>query len=108
MAKIRNGFVSNSSSCSFVIIGVKMSNTDIMEKFNIGEDDDFYDCLEDTDFDFVNLDDDYIIGKKIAYGSDYEITGSDYSFDELKQISEEIKEKLSSNDVKLYTGSEMC
>lgn len=36
--KIRNGFVSNSSSSSFIIRGAKFTKTDIMEKFNISED----------------------------------------------------------------------
>lgn len=35
--KIRNGFVSNSSSSSFIIRGMKLSKDEIIEKLNVSD-----------------------------------------------------------------------
>lgn len=47
--KIRNGFVSNSSSSSFIIRGVKIKKTEFAEKFNVVITDEIlsqFDCKE--------------------------------------------------------------
>jgi len=44
--KIRTGFVSNSSSSSFIIRGMKIKSADIINKFNISKED-IDDCKED-------------------------------------------------------------
>jgi hypothetical protein len=77
--KIRNGFVSNSSSSSFVIIGS------------------FIDISTDEDFDNPNLiytdrtEGNYIFGKVIAVG-DYGISYHKLSIEELLSMSNEVKQ----------------
>jgi hypothetical protein len=73
--KIRNGFISNSSSCSFVIIGLKFDR-DLEKALEINhDDDDFYDKVSDLDFDHTpgecsphNM----IIGELLSYSDNGE------------------------------------
>jgi len=91
--KIRNGFVSNSSSSSFVLVGVKLS--DITEKQR--------QLLEDNNFD--ELDDDEnpeAIGVQLGYASDYET--EEISFSDLNHARDNIKKLLNDVDVKVFFG----
>lgn len=111
--KIRNGFVSNSSSSSFVIRGVRMKKEELLKLFNITEGNlnvqDFdsretaisealmsYGCfnqqdlsIEDTKFYFDGEPtDDMIVGISICRLEDGEVT-------ELPEVNDnEIKEKI--------------
>lgn len=81
--KIRNGFVSNSSSSSFVILGYKVNEmTDELDKF-----------IEDNNLDSQYIEDKnechYIIGKYLAYMTDEDSYLEDKSFS-LSEIMEEI------------------
>jgi hypothetical protein len=75
--KIRKGFISNSSSCSFVIAGLKFDK-DLEKALKISlEDDDFYDKISDLDFDHTPGEcphHDIIIGEIFNYGDNGEFS----------------------------------
>ena len=126
--KMRSGFVSNSSSCSFVILGVKieddelhMLNIEHSEKISLisaaieyGED-----HSEDGQF-FNPADDDTLyFGESVARGDECEnLYETETSFSDLSKKSEKIlkdlkkvlKKEYQSNkfEVKLYTGTGVC
>ena len=99
--KIRSGFVSNSSSSSFVLYGVKIPQNEIAEETRLNG----FDCIEDGRF--------YLIGKTLAYGiEDMKIT--EITPDE-ETLKENIKELLSSYGVDmsekkfgLFVGNDYC
>ena len=101
--KIRSGFVSNSSSSSFVLYGVKIPQNEI----EISEEDCLkgVDCIEDGRF--------YLIGKTLAHEiEDMKITEITPNEETLK---ENIKEILSSYGVDmsekkfgLFVGNDYC
>lgn len=89
--KIRTGFVSNSSSSSFIAIGYKKERND-----------------EDWDRDVINVEDGdnsyYIIGKSFCVDDAGEL-----SFKEIKQIFEKMAEKYNRpiEEISLFYGSEL-
>lgn len=99
--KIRSGFVSNSSSSSFVLYGVKIPQNEIAEETRLNG----VDCIEDGRF--------YLIGKTLAHEiEDMRIT--EITPDE-ETLKENIKEILSSNGVDmtdkkfgLFVGNDYC
>ena len=99
--KIRSGFVSNSSSSSFVLYGVKIPQNEIAEETRLNG----VDCIEDGRF--------YLIGKTLAHEiEDMRIT--EITPDE-ETLKENIKEILSSNGVDmtdkkfgLFAGNDYC
>lgn len=100
--KIRNCFVSNSSSCSFVLLGYKLENFEC---------DDPYDHFEKLGLDYESVE--YgpeLVGKMLLWISDeggQEI--SETSFEKLAEIKEEVKQKMGrDDDPKLYSGMTMC
>jgi len=66
--KVRTGFVSNSSSSSFLIWGISKSSSELRSLLTIEEDDEVYekleDCLSKTGLDYYHpeYDDTYYIG----------------------------------------------
>ena len=86
--KIRSGFVSNSSSSSFVLYGVKIPQNEIAEETRLNG----VDCIEDGRF--------YLIGKTLAHEiEDMGIT--EITPDET--LKENIKEILSSYGVDMLS-----
>jgi hypothetical protein len=84
--KIRNGFVSNSSSSSFVILGAVIAakdyNEEIHEKNGIKN---IYNDYKDQ----------YYVGKLLAYGDPEDSTfNGNLSLDEINQYIDEISEKI--------------
>ena len=91
--KIRSGFVSNSSSSSFMIYGVYLEDSDIIKLLNLSEDesDDMYEtvekALENSDLEFHSPygDNGFYIGKSFSDIGDDE-TG--------KQFKDKVESKL--------------
>lgn len=92
--KIRNGFVSNSSSSSFVIIGVHGGK------------------ILDESMSYVDITDsgDYVTGIMIARGDECDFGGTPISYTRLKEMAAEIQEKLgvSEDEIKIYSGTQYC
>jgi len=105
--KIRNGFVSNSSSSSFIMIGVPSSalNADIENDFDSHYEKDGLESLyvERRGYD-------YIVGHVLIDSGDEELGDGDITVDELILKSTEISNKLgvSIDKVKLYYGTRPC
>lgn len=104
--KIRSGFVSNSSSSSFVLIGARLDREifteEIMKKMMDENDikysndieDYFYDALWDERLNIENPCETEYWGKIIAHESDSCMDEINLDFDKLKAIKDEVKEKL--------------
>ena len=100
--KIRQGFVSNSSSSSFICFGVRLTAAD---KKRIED--------EDTDFDSFFVDEEQtIIGDSISISSEdgiEEIDDLDMDkADIAKRLSETLARKITAKDIKIFTGTEYC
>ena len=124
--KIRNGFVSNSSSSSFVIFGApitEQTEATILELAGVTREvfeEDYYSDLEwfsqehsDLEFSCLRTDDsnNYLIGTIICYGdtSGY-LESTEFSLDELDKIATELSNKfgISKEQFTLRTGTRAC
>lgn len=115
--KIRNGFVSNSSTASFVVFGIKGTQKKNMSYEEI---DAFYEDMEEfsknNKLDYINDEDDIYIGKTVSYLTDDGINRSSKKLnlndlksvqDKLEDLEEEIK-KLVDTDFNFGLYSGMC
>ena len=107
--KIRNGFVSNSSTCSFLLIGYKVKEPDDQKS------DVFYEKYEKElklDYEYIEGEkyNEYVVGKMLAWWNDNDAMDTmDISLDELFKIKEEIKQKMNrKDDPKLFGGTTCC
>ena len=103
--KIRNGFVSNSSSSSFVILGVKRSGDyDEIQNEDLGEDiESLY--VECSGYDYITG----IVLSRSESDCDY-LEDSAVSFSELNKMAIKISEALNVNidQVELISGTHPC
>jgi hypothetical protein len=107
--KIRRGFVSNSSSSSFIVAGLKCKKSQLTEEiedmlyksrniqlFNDGED-----GYEDPDY--------FVIGKTIATGDDMEFPEMEYNMEDLREIETEIQNETDiEGDFVIIAGTRLC
>ena len=95
--KIRTGFVSNSSSSSFCIVGISVQDGELSDLFDVGEEcyefEDYYKfaykCLKDLDehYGIYDYADSMIVGKKIT-----RMKGDQTLNDFKKEIFEQLKQ----------------
>jgi len=107
--KIRSGFVSNSSTSSFVLLGYKLENkSEIFEKMTDDERDDFYDrddVLTDGNSGTI------WIGETLAREKDgCQMSSAEFSMEELQQKAIAIMKKngVELDKIKLYVGTRGC
>jgi hypothetical protein len=101
--KIRNGFVSNSSSASFVIVGLKMTWDEVSKLYPGVDEDDLYDEIQEDGF-FVDTEDD-LFGIEIAHrSSEDEMERREVTIEELIDMIQKVANKTGKSDIKLMTG----
>ena len=125
--KIRQGFVSNSSTSSFIAIGIISKDfvtNEYIKKF-LDFNKIYYDNANDTDeiqnifWETINengyiwdSESEYnILGSLLVSGNIYGMDFKDFSFSQLNEISKDVKEYfMIPNDIeiKLITGEAMC
>jgi hypothetical protein len=113
--KTRQGFVSNSSSSSFVLLGFipsKEENKLLESKSEENEFEDLYEYLEENDFYRIGDGDwEGSIGKFISdIASDGDGDAEEFTIDDLNKWADEIADffKVDKSRIKLYTGIRSC
>jgi len=100
--KIRNGFVSNSSSSSFVIIGVKRNgdSEEILENEDFGNNIESL-WIEEKDYEFIT-------GIVLSDGEELDTTCT--TFEDFQKMAQTVADtlKVNINEVKLVTGCRSC
>lgn len=114
--KVRTGFVSNSSSTSFVILGWSISEEqakqyvkDVIGLEGIDDEDDWIDKIyEDGEKNGIyhhGEEDEYFLGYMIAESSDSSFEGESVDLDKALEKAKKFGEKIGLNDPKIFVGT---
>ena len=112
--KHRNGFVSNSSSSSFVILGVELDDSKVGKKLKTNFKANDEDSWDEYDFpegiDYLSDDSNGYAGIRIAESDEYCIEESQHTIPELMDLAAKIAKDLDIeiSNVKLFTGQRSC
>lgn len=106
--KIREGFVSNSSSSSYVLIGCQLSDEALAKALNIAEGVDLWEKI--NEFDLFWDSEEGIVGYIIAEGDDGDFGGDAISIPEVMKKANDVATKLSVpiEEIKILSGIRSC
>lgn len=102
--KCRFGFVSNSSSSSFVAVGFKLL-------YDVSQDE--RDMFEEAGLDVLNgyedgvKDGESVVCEMIASGDEY-MESNEISFSSFERVKKMMEEKYKGREMKIFTGTRMC
>ena len=104
--KTRQGFVSNSSSSSFVVIGTRIKNEELIKMGWHDEDrnEDYDKIPKDIQIYYDEHDDGYIVGKSLCKSEDWGLENCELTSYELIDIMNDVNCKLKL-PVKLLIGT---
>jgi hypothetical protein len=103
--KTRNGFVSNSSSSSFVVLGAKISQNEL-ETMGWLDEDFCYTHKQPQGISILYIDgfDEHLVGIQLCESEEWGITSAELTLDELK-IKESNLQKILNRPIKLFMGT---
>ena len=103
--KTRSGFVSNSSSSSFVVVGTRIPRKELMEMGWYNDDGDESEKVPDgIAIYYDESDGGYIVGKPIVKSEDWGLSREEITYGDLQLIFGEVHDKLG-RSVKLLLGT---
>lgn len=103
--KVRSGFVSNSSSSSFVVIGTRIPRKELMEMGWYDEWEDETDKVPDgITIYYDESDGGYIVGRPIVKSEDWGLDRAEFDAADVINLFGEVQDKLGRN-VKLLLGT---
>jgi len=104
--KKRVGFVSNSSTSSFVIVGIPFDDSKYDEN-QLDDLQDVYTILYEGGEDGV---DETVIGIEIAEGDETDFGGDVLTLEDINQMAEKLIKEFGANskDVRIYSGVRLC
>jgi hypothetical protein len=102
--KIRSGFVSNSSSSSFVILGYKLTEDEVTNLRNESHEYDIYSLVALSD------DGEYYQGVHLVPSTDEQLDNKNYTLKELQSKAKEIAKNnnIDITRIKVYMGTRSC
>jgi hypothetical protein len=103
--KTRNGFVSNSSTASFVIVGIPVDVPDFENDIDGTLEDEFYNTTS-----FIGEPDGIVRGEFLAKESNYQLPCGALTWQEIQELFEKVarENNVDKGDVKLYFGTMQC
>lgn len=107
--KTRSGWVSNSSSSSFICVGFKRSLANSFFEGKLNENNSIYEIIDETPYE--TFDGGSIIGETLArFSSEDSISNNNFSIEEIYSKAKEIAEffNIDPDDIKVYFGEEYC
>lgn len=103
--KTRNGFVSNSSSSSFVVIGTRIPREELKK---LGWYDEYgnEETPNGISIYYDENEEGYIVGQPIVGSEDWGLDSAELTIEEFNKIASEVREKLKfRNDIRLLMGT---
>ena len=105
--KSRSGFVSNSSTSSFILVGFEITSDDFEGTKYEGSELETYEIAEEVGLEYQY--DGEIMGKYVASWDDYDTTSFEFSVNELNDLKVKVEEGMKKlgleKEIKFFAGT---